>query len=76
MDTIIEARSMDKIPSERGETQAQNPRGHRCKEVFFFFFFRGGREWGHGKQHKRKKNLGQEENKQTEVLQRSRKENS
>ena len=43
MDTIIEARSIDKIPSERGETQAQNPRGHRCKEVcFFFFFFKRG----------------------------------
>ena len=35
MDTIIKARSMDKVPSERGETQAQNPRGHRCKEFFF-----------------------------------------
>ena len=43
MDTIIKARSMDKVPSERGETQAQNPRGHRCKELC------GGlaREWGH-----------------------------
>ena len=37
MDTIIKARSMDKIPSKKGETQAQNPRGHRCKKLFFFF---------------------------------------
>ena len=62
---VREGRPKPRIP---GDTDVR-----RC---FFFFFFRGGREWGHGKQHKRKKNLGQEENKQSEVLQRSRKENS
>ena len=58
MDTIIKARSMDKIPSKKGETQAQNPRGHRCKKLLFFFFKGGGVGNGDTENNTREKKSG------------------